>query len=190
MSRSQRRAGLVVVLALSAASTAGACVPDNRAAPPRNDDPAVVGPPLPTPQRSPSVQIAATARQVEQALSQQGLRLAQAIGAYRPSEPPAVTTVPRAVYQVDLGVGDIGYVVIYELLDTTAAADRGREFAAYLGGGFGQTNYPLDAQFALSQSGATLIFTWWSPSRAPDDERARMAFDTVAGVGQPIPVAK
>ncbi|MBA2253606.1 MAG: hypothetical protein H0W07_00640 [Chloroflexi bacterium] len=190
VSRLRPRIGLAVMLATLVAPAAAGCVPDNRAAPPRNDDPAVVNPVLPTPQRSPSAQIAATARLVENALVQKGLRVAQAIGPYRPSEPAGLTTAPRAIYQVDLGVADTGYIVIYELLDPTAAGERGREFAAYLGKGFGQTNFPLDAQFALSQSGATLIFTWWSPSRAPDDGQARTAFDTVATIGQPVPVTK
>lgn len=173
------------VLVLSAG-----CVPDNRAPAPQNNDPAVVNPALPTQQRSPSAQIAGTAAAVSAALAPHGLSLSQALAAYRPSEPPTLTDADRAIYQVDLGVPDIGYVVIYELADPDAAAQRGREFAEYLRGGLGQTNYPIDAQFALSQVGGTLIFTWWSPSRATDDVTARLAFDTVAGFGQPIPVLK
>ena len=181
-----RAGSLVLAVCLAAAG----CVPDNRAVPPRNDDPAVVNPALPTPQTSVSPQIDATARLVTQALTAKGLRIAPAIAPYRPSEPPGLTSGPRAVYQVDLGVPDLGYVVIYEFLDPTTADARGQEMAHYLASGFGQTNYPLDAQFALGQVGSTLIFTWTSASRATDDERARLAFDTVAGVGQPIPVIK
>jgi hypothetical protein len=180
---------MVTTMAVAAAIAAG-CVPDNRAPVPQNNEPAVIGPALPTQQASPSAQIAATASAIEAALSGRGLRLTQAIGAYRPSEPPALTTADRAVFQVDLGVPDIGYVVIYELADADTATQRGREFADYLRNGLGQTNYPLDAQFALSQVGSTVIFTWWSASRAVDDATARLAFETVASVGQPITVVK
>lgn len=184
------RATAAPALAALVAISAVGCVPDNRAAPPRNDDPAVVNPVLPTPQRTVAPQIAATAQLVTQALNAKGLRMAPAVAPYRPSEPPGLTNAPRAVYQVDLGVPDLGYVVVYEFADPATSVARGQEMARYLASGFGQTNYPLDAQFALSQVGGTLVFTWTSASRATDDERARAAFDAVAGVGQPIPVLK
>lgn len=179
----------VMAVVVTAIAVAG-CVPDNRAAAPGNDDPAVIGPALPTSQTSPSPQIAATAALGSAALQAQGRRLDPAIVPYRPSEPESLSEAPRAVYQVDLADRDQGYVVIYELPDVGAAGDRGREFGAYLGNGFGQTNYPLDAQFALSQVGGTLLFTWWSPARSSDDDAARRAFEAVAAIGQPIAIVK
>jgi hypothetical protein len=80
--------------------------------------------------------------------------------------------------------------VVYEFADAELAAARGRELAAYLASGFGQTNYPVDAQFALSQVGGTLVLGWWSPERSSMPERARRALDLMRGFGQPIPVAK
>lgn len=183
------RCAPLMVVVLAAIAVTG-CVPDNRAAPPGNDDPAVIGPVLPTSQTSPSPQIAASASLVASALQGHGRRVDLAIVPYRPSEPESLSQAARAVYQVDLADRDQGYVVIYELSDPGAALDRGREFAAYLRNGFGQTNYPLDAQFALSQVGGTLIFTWWSPARSSDDDAARGAFDAVAAVGQPIAIVK
>jgi hypothetical protein len=184
------RLALVVAMVAVVGGAAAGCVPDNRAPDPHNDQPAVIDPPLPTQQASPVGQIAGTASAIEAALATHGLKLAVALGAYRPSEPASLTTVPRAVYQVDLGIPDIGYVVIYELPDPDTATQRARDFADHLRNGLGQTNFPFDAQFALSQVGGTVVFTWWSPSRSVDDDTARLAFDTVAGVGQPITVTK
>ncbi len=56
--------------------------------------------------------------------------------------------------------------------------------------GFGQTNFPLDAQFSVSQVGSTIVFTWYSGARASDPVRAREAFFAIASVGQPFPVVK
>jgi hypothetical protein len=164
-------------------------------APGGGDQPGQAGPTLPTPQASLSSQVDGTVSLVRAALALAGLQLNPPVIAYRPSEPAGLATAPRAVLQVTLpGAGamdpDQGYVLIYDLTDTATAADRGRELAAYLGSGFGQTNYPLDAQFAISQVGGTLVFTWWSANRAADRALAKSAFDAVASVGQPIPVVK
>jgi len=148
------------------------------------------GPTLPTPQASLSAQVQATAGLVGQALASAGFTLVPPIAPYRPSEPDDLSQVPRANFQVSLGDPNSGFVVIYELPDAGTATARGRELAAYLGSGFGQTNYPLDAQFSIGQVGSTLVFTWWSGDRAPDRQRAQAAFDAVASVGQPIPILK
>lgn len=157
------------------------------AAPPVQQAP---GPDLPTPQASLSVQVDGTVSLLRQALAQAGLQLNTPSIAYRPSEPAGLATAPRAVFQESVADTDQGYVVVYDLQDTATATDRGKELAAYLGSGFGQTNYPLDAQFAISQVGGTIVFTWWSASRSSNDALAQSAFDAVAGVGQPIPVVK
>lgn len=159
-------------------------------APSGGDQPGPAGPSLPTPQVSLSTQVDGTVSLVRQALAQAGLQLNPPVTAYRPSEPAGLATSPRAVFQESVADPDQGYVLIYDLSDTATATDRGKELAAYLGSGFGQTNYPLDAQFAISQVGGTLVFTWWSASRSSNDALAEAAFSAVASVGQPIPVVK
>ena len=91
---------------------------------------------------------------------------------------------------MSLAEPDIGYVVVYDFPDQQTATARAQELASYLGSGFGQTNYPFDAQFAISQVGDTVVFTWWAPSRAVGDPQAEDAFNAVASVGQPVPVVK
>ena len=164
-------------------------------APGGGDQPGPPGPPLPTPQASLSAQVDGTVSLVRAALAKANLQLDTPVVPYRPSEPVGLAAAPRAILQVTLpGAGamdpDQGYVMVYDLTSTAVATDRGQELAAYLGSGFGQTNYPLDAQFAISQVGGTIVFTWWSASRAADDALAQTAFDAVASVGQPIPVTK
>ncbi|MFN8519918.1 MAG: hypothetical protein U0667_11135, partial [Chloroflexota bacterium] len=62
--------------------------------------------------------------------------------------------------------------------------------ASYLGSGFGQTNFPVDAQFSVAQLDSTVIMTWWSAARAEDADWAQGAFDVVRTIGQPYPVLK
>jgi hypothetical protein len=144
----------------------------------------------PTPQASLSPQVDSTAALVRQALATAGLQLNPPVQPYRPSEPAGLAIVPRAIFQESVADPTQGYVVIYELPDVATATDRGKELAAYLGSGFGQTNYPLDAQFSIGQVGGTLVFTWWSKDRSSDDALAEAGFNAVASVGQPIPVIK
>lgn len=177
-----------LALALSGALLFAACGGGAPAPPDRGVGAA--GDVLPTPQRSLSPQIAATVRALEGYLAPHGYRLVQVNRPYRPSEPESLSLVPRAVFQLDQAEPDEGYVVVYEFSDAEAAAARGRELAGYLGSGFGQTNYPVDAQFALSQMGGTLVLGWWSPERSSRPERVRRALELTRGFGQPIPVAK
>jgi hypothetical protein len=110
--------------------------------------------------------------------------------AYRPSEPASLTQAPRTVLQVQ-GVGpDSGFVVIYQLAGSGEASTRAAELAGYLGSGFGQTNFPVDAQFSVAQVDSNVIMTWWSGERADDREVAQGAFDVVRTIGQPYPVLK
>lgn len=146
--------------------------------------------PRTTPQSSLSPQMAGTVSLLRAALQANGMRIDAPIVPYQPGEPAGIAGTPRAVLQADVGDASAGYVVVYEFADAARAARSGAEFAAYLGSGFGQTNYPVDAQFSLSQVGATLVFTWWSSERSADRDRARAAFDTVASVGETIAVVK
>ena len=146
--------------------------------------------PIITPEASLSAQVRASAEVVRAALSGAGYRLDDVRTPVRPAEPASFATVPRAVLQVDTGDANQGYLVIYDLPDVTSAATHGRELAEYVGSGFGQTNYPSDAQFSVSQLGATLLFTWWSREGSSDAARAERAFETVRAVGVPLSVPK
>lgn len=143
-----------------------------------------------TPQASFTTQIASGVAVIRTALADQGIRLDPPIVPYRAAEPPAVSTTPRAVLQAGIGDPEGGYVMVYEFPDAATASTRGAEFADYLESGFGQTNYPRDAQFSLAQVGGTLIFTWWSSELAADRELARTAFEAIASVGTRIPLVK
>ncbi len=144
--------------------------------------------PRTTPQASFSTQISSGVAVVRQALTDVGIRLDPPVVPYRSAEPPGIAAAPRVVLQAGIGDPQGGYVTIYEFADADTANVRGAEFADYLESGFGQTNYPLDAQFSLAQLGGTLIFTWWSSELAADRELARMAFDAVSSVGTRIPI--
>jgi hypothetical protein len=147
-------------------------------------------PSLPTPQASLSAQLQGTVAVLANALLTAGFRLDPPVVPYRPGEPADLAEAPRAVFQISIPDANQGYVVIYDLSDPGTATSRGQQLAAYLGGGFGQTNFPVDAQFSIGQVGSTLIFTWWSRSLASDKTAAETAFNAVRGVGQPIPVTK
>lgn len=146
--------------------------------------------PRPTPQASLTGELAGTVAALTRALAGAGIRLDRAATVVQPSEPPGIAAAPRALLQADVRDADGGYVLVYRFADPATAASRGAEFRDYLESGPGQVNYPLDAQFALSQLGGTIVFTWWSPERAADRERAELAFETVAAVGQPIQIVK
>jgi hypothetical protein len=145
--------------------------------------------PLATPVASLGSALAGTARVITDALTAAGYRVAPPAVPYRPSEPASLTQVPRTVLQVQ-GEPDLGYVVIYQLADSAEAGVRATELAGYLGSGFGQTNFPVDAQFSVAQADSTVIMTWWSRERADDDDAAQGAFDVVRAIGQPYPVVK
>jgi hypothetical protein len=148
------------------------------------------GPTVPTPMTSLPAEVQGTFALVGQALAPVGLQLQPPTQPYRPSEPADMVTAPRAIQRETLAEPDIGYVVVYDFPDQQTAAARAQELASYLGSGFGQTNYPFDAQFAISQVGDTVVFTWWAPSRAGGDPLAEDGFNAVASVGQPVPVTK
>jgi hypothetical protein len=137
---------------------------------------------------SPQVQAALAA--VQRRLADQALTLDQSSVEYRPAEPGVLQSVPRAVFQLSLNDPNAGWVVIYDLGRPDAAADAGREFARYLGTGFGQTSYGRDAQFTLNQVGGALVFSWWAPGQSADPERARAAFEAMQLVGQSVPIVR
>jgi hypothetical protein len=145
--------------------------------------------PLATPVASMGSALAAITRRVTQALSTAGYRVGAPVVPYRPSEPASLTQAPRTVLQVQTEP-DLGYVIIYQLVDSAEAGVRAAELADHLGSGFGQTNFPVDAQFSVAQADSTVLMTWWSRERADDDDAIQGAFDVVRAIGQPYPVLK
>ena len=139
---------------------------------------------------SPSAAVAAAAALLDGRLSEAGLRLELSTADYRPGEPAVLQNAPRAVYRAALPNPNEGWLLIYDLGTADAAQQAGEAFAAYLASGVGQTNYPRDAQFALSRMGSALIFSWWSRERSGDAALAEAAFDAIRGVGQPIEVRR
>ncbi|MBX3029806.1 MAG: hypothetical protein KF809_06575 [Chloroflexi bacterium] len=146
--------------------------------------------PLPTPVASLGVALQGTVGLLSDALAAAGYQLAPPVGQYRPSEPASLTHAPRTVLQVLGPEADQGFVVVYDLRTSDVAAQRATELARYLGSGFGQTNFPVDAQFSVAQVGSTVILTWWSRERADDPDRIQGAFDVIRSVGQSVPVVK
>jgi len=145
---------------------------------------------LPTPLRSLDVSADTTVAALSAALGTIGERLVEPPGPYRPSEPPSLMELPRVVRRAELAdVGD-GFVVIYEAPSRADAERLASELAAYLGSGFGMTNYVADTQFAVSVLDDTIIFTTWSARSSDDPERARKAFEAMAAVGEPVAVTK
>jgi hypothetical protein len=148
------------------------------------------GPPLPTPMASWSPGVAATLASVRAALEAEGIGLFPPTAPYRPSEPASLLQVPRAILQASIGETAQGYVVVYQLPDAPAADVAAAELADHVGSGFGQTNYPTDAQLHVATDESTVVFTWWSRERAADDARAEAAFDAISSVGVEVPVLK
>lgn len=146
--------------------------------------------PVATPVVSPGPALAGTIGRITDALGAAGFRVAPPTIPYRPSEPASLTQVARSVLQVQDVGPEAGYVVVYQLSGSADAAARATELAAYLGSGFGQTNFPVDAQFSVAQLDSNVIMTWWSAARASDPDQARGAFDVVRTIGQPYPVLK
>ena len=152
------------------------------------DDPGVAA--LPTPVESLSTVLSGTVAVLTDTLASAGYQLYAPRQPYRPAEPPTLAQTPRTVLQVSGPDPDQGFVVVYELPDVASATAAGAALAGYLGSGFGQTNFPLDAQFSVAQDGSSLIFTWWSGARSADRPAAEGAFDAVRSVGVQIPVLK
>ena len=177
-----RRAGALAMAALCAVLVVacGGTTPDTGNVPQ----------PLPTPMASVTSAVAGTVGLVTQALANRGYQMFPPVAPYRPSEPASLTQAPRVVLQVSGPDADQGYVVIYDLTTDAAASIAGTDLAHYLASGFGQTNFPTDAQFSVAQVGSTIVFTWYSGSRASDAAASKSAFEAISLVGQPFPVVK
>ena len=137
---------------------------------------------------TPSLSAAAVA--VQRALAGAGFRVEHVVQPFRTGEPASLQFMPRALLQVLLADPEDGWIVLYDAGTGERAAQAARDLVSYLQGGFGQTNFPTDAQFAVNQLDTTVLFTWWSRQRSDEPERARAAFEAVRLIGQPFPVVR
>ncbi|MBA2633071.1 MAG: hypothetical protein H0U86_08750 [Chloroflexi bacterium] len=188
MAPRRRRAALLALMVSIVAGACGSTAPSGSGAP--TVPPVEASIAAPTPLQSLTTQLSGAAAALRGALEPEGFRLELVNRAFRTSEPPELSAAPRAVFQIDVGDPNAGYVTVYEFPDAASAATAGAALGRHLGSGFGQTNYALDAQFWVSQVGGTIIFTWWSCERSDDPARTERAFNLVSSVGQPIPVAR
>ncbi len=135
--------------------------------------------------------VARAAAALEAAYRQAGFGLIPARRPYRPSEPPALIPVPRSVYQVVLPKDPgSGYVVIYQAADPAAAQSLATAMQRYLESGFGETNFPTDARFAVQAYDATVVFGWYSPGASADPATAAAALRVLRSFGEPFPVVR
>ncbi len=138
-----------------------------------------------------SAVVARTAAALEGAYRQAGFAFIPARRPYRPSEPPALILAPRSVYQVVLPKDPgSGYVVIYQAADPAAAQSLATAMQRYLGSGFGETNFPTDARFAVQAYDATVVFGWYSPGASADPAAAAAALRVLRSFGEPFPVVR
>ena len=176
---------VALTLALLAAVALTACT--GKAGPIAGQGPA---PPVATPLASVPASLEPIVTQLGAAVAGAGYRLDRPVDAYRPSEPPALADAPRIVLRASLADPDQGLVVVYLLPDIGSAQAAAADMARHVGSGFGQTNFPADAQFHVAHEDDAVIFTWWSPAAASDDEAARAVFEALATVGTEDAVVK
>jgi hypothetical protein len=176
-----RRLLAAALLALAAVSCTA---PGER---PRGQGP---GAPVATPFLSLTPSLAGTVDELRGAVAQSGYRLDTALVPYRPSEPASLADAPRTVLRASTPDTRQGFVVVYQLDDEATAAERAADLAGHVGSGFGQTNYPSDAQFHVAHVRDTVVFTWWSRAGAGDDAAAERVFEAVRAVGTEVPVRK
>jgi hypothetical protein len=145
---------------------------------------------LPVPMASLTPRLETAAATIQRRLGAAGVRLEHVVQPFRTGEAASLRLVPRALFQVMLADPEAGWVVLYDLGSSERASQAANDMVAYLQSGFGQTNFPIDAQFAVNQLDATLMFTWWSRQRTTDPDRAEAAFEELRRIGQPYPVMR
>jgi len=133
---------------------------------------------------------ATTVTLLRRSLATGGFQLSPVSQPVQPAVPTLFTTTPMVVYRIELADPDQGFVLIYDFAAPSAAAAGATALARFVGSGFGQTTYPLDAQFSVASLGADVIFTWWSPGRSSDPAATQAAIGLVAAVGTAVPVTK
>ncbi len=133
---------------------------------------------------------ATTVTLLRRSLATGGFQLSPVSQQVQPAVPVTFATTPVVVYRIELADPDQGFILIYDFSAPAAAAAGAAALARFVGSGFGQTTYPIDAEFSVASLGADVIFTWWSPGRASDPTTTRAAIGLVASVGTAVPVTK
>jgi hypothetical protein len=133
---------------------------------------------------------ATTVTLLRHSLATGGFQLSPVSQPVQPAVPTSFAADPMVVYRVELADPDQGFVLIYDFPAPAAAAAGATALARFVGSGFGQTTYPVDAVFSVASLGADVIFTWWSPGRASDPAVTQAAMALVAAVGTAVPVTK
>lgn len=154
--------------------------------------PAATRPPAPDPTPRPTISpaVAATQAQLTGALRARGLTLRATETTVRPGEPPSLSAVPRTAFQAILPDDpNGGLIVVYELLDSAAAATAAADLAAHVTSGPGRVQYPPDTRHVLRQVGSTVVFFPWSPASSPDERTGDVAA-AVATVGTEVPIPR
>lgn len=147
----------------------------------------VVEPPPPSVAPSPSVSSAQgqTRAAIVAALGTSRVQVEDARVPYRPGESPALAAAPRIVLHAILpDAPDDGFIVIYDLPDSGAAAAAARELAEYVATGPGSIQFPLDARFTIRQAGSTVVVHHWSPASSTDPEGEERIATALASIGQ------
>jgi hypothetical protein len=141
------------------------------------------------PDRTVSPAAATTGAELTRVLGERRLIVTEPEQPYRPAEALALSTAPRAVYQVTLPDDpDGGWIVVYELADGAAATAAAQEQATWLASGPGRVQTPIGTLHVLRVVGSTVVMYSWHPDDAPDPGAAEIqaALETV-GVGVDVP---
>ncbi len=111
--------------------------------------------------------------------------------ARRPSGRPRLrcwADAPRAVYQVLLPKDPTkGFIVVYEFLDSSRAAQAAAEQQAYLATGPGRVQRPQGTVTVIRQVGPTVVLYDWLPAASQDPSAVgiQAALETL-GTGFPV----
>jgi hypothetical protein len=135
-----------------------------------------------------SAAVSLTRAELVQALATKSLVLADSQAAIRPAEAPLQGAAPRAVYQVVLPQDPgKGFIVVYEFLDTTRAAQAAAEQQAYLATGPGRVQRPQGTVTVIRQIGSTVVLYDWLPAASQDPSAVgiQTALETL-GTGFPV----
>ncbi len=171
-----------IVLAACLAVAAAAC------AAPSTGGTTTYPPPSTAPNLDVSPAVGQTRAEIAAALAQHQIQLLDSQVPYRPAEGPILANAPRAVYQAALPADPThGYIVVYELRDTSRAAEAAAEQRLYLETGPGRVQTPLGTVHVIRGVGTTVIVYDWLPGASTDPSApdVQAALETI---GIPYPV--
>jgi len=113
--------------------------------------------------------VALTRAELVRVLGERNLVLADSQAPLLPAEAPLLGAAPRAVYQVLLPKDPTkGFIVVYEFLDPSRAADAAAEQRTYLATGPGRVQTPQGTVTIIRQVGPTIVLYQWLPGAALD----------------------